>query len=177
MILLSFWPVLEPVWSPYDIKNALLLLNEEKKDHPPILTQFANTSTGFMYWGIKVTQAIESTVAINYDPLLREVGESLKGWSSTPISMVGHISIIKGKLLYPFSGLSFWFWTPINTIDQTIKSVDIQKTVTCALSLPCISCILSKRSVSVNYSSPFPSCAPSHSAVLTTPLLTQSTHS
>ncbi len=37
--------------------------------------------------------------------------------------------------------------TPIaqlNSTDRTVKSVDLQKTVTRALSLPCVFCVLSK---------------------------------
>ncbi len=49
--------------------------------------------------------------------------------------------------------IHFWvfnFWTPIeqlDTTDQTIKSVDLKKTVPPALCLPTINCILSKWSV------------------------------
>ncbi len=77
-----------------------------------------------------------------------------------------HAGFFKGELFHSFPGLSFWFWTPIEqlkTTDWTVKSADLQKTVTRALSLPSIFCILS---VSVT-----------HSAVLTTPLLTQNKHS
>ncbi len=52
-------------------------------------------------------------------------------------------------ILYSFSGLSFWFWTPteqLETTGRTMKFVDLQKTDSCPL---CIFCVLSKRSVPV----------------------------
>ncbi len=58
----------------------------------------------------------------------------------------------KEETLHSFLGVWFWFWTrseQLDTIDLVVKSVDLQKTVTCALCLPCIFCILSKQSVSV----------------------------
>ncbi len=73
------------------------------------------------------------------------------------------------KKTYSFLGIWFWFWTHIEQLDKidwTVKSVDLQKTVTHALSLPSVFCILTKRSVSVT-PPPFPH------ACLTTLLLTQ----
>ncbi len=78
---------------------------------------------------------------------------------------------------YKFLGLWFGFWTPLeqlDTTDRTIKSVDLQKTVTRAFSLVFSAfsqnglCRLLHR---------LPSCARLHSAVLTAPFLTQNKHS
>ncbi len=91
-----------------------------------------------------------------------KTGRNLKQLKTELKGKFGGVLHIKGELLYSFLGFLFWFWTPIeqlNTTDWTIKSVDLQKAVTRALSLPCIFCILSKRSVLVNNSSHFPSSA------------------
>ncbi len=53
---------------------------------------------------------------------------------------------VSRRRIISFSGLCFWFWTPVEqlvTTYQTVKTVDTQKTVTRTLSLPSIFCILS----------------------------------
>lgn len=54
-------------------KSALLLLNKEERESPQNYTQCAPTPNGFTYLGIKISPDIKNIVAINYDPLLKEV--------------------------------------------------------------------------------------------------------
>lgn len=83
-------------------KSALLLLNRKERESPPSHTQFATAPEGFTYLGIKITHDVENIISINYDPLLKEVGDSLEKWSSMPVSMIGRINIIKMSILPKF---------------------------------------------------------------------------
>ncbi len=77
--------------------------------------------------------------------------------------------LLAAKATFGVIGSLIWFWTPIEQLDRTdhtVNSVDIQKTVTRAPSIPCIFCILSKWSVSAP-PPPFPH------AHLCTPLYSQ----
>lgn len=80
-------------------KSALLLVNKEERESSLSHAQFATGPEGFTYLGIKISPDTENIISINYDPLLKEVGESLEKWTSMPISMIGRINIIKMSIL------------------------------------------------------------------------------
>ena len=61
-----------------DKKSALLLLNKEEREGPQIHNQFTNTPEGFTYLGIKISPVIEDIIPINYNPLVKSIGESLE---------------------------------------------------------------------------------------------------
>ena len=99
-------------FSGYSINNAkssILFLNKDERINPVITTPFFNAREGFTYLGIKITPQINTVVHANYDPLMREVQESLEKWTTMPISMIGRINIIKmtilPKFLYLFQSL------------------------------------------------------------------------
>lgn len=69
------------------------------KNNPKIQTQFTRTYEGFIYLGIKINPDMKKTVSINYDPLLKNVLDSLERWGGMPISMIGRINIIKMSIL------------------------------------------------------------------------------
>lgn len=83
-------------------KSALLLLNREEREGPQIHAQFTNTPEGFTYLGVRISPVIEDIVPNNYNPLVRAIEESLERWSLVPISMIGHIIIIKMSVLPKF---------------------------------------------------------------------------
>lgn len=59
--------------------------------------------------GIKITPNINYIVPSYFDPLLKRVLESLNKWGSMPISLIGHISIV--KMSYIFFNLSYVYGT------------------------------------------------------------------
>lgn len=62
-----------------------------------------------MYLGVRISPVIKQVVSLNYDPLVDRVREMLNRRALMPISMIGHINIIKmlilEKLLYIFQAL------------------------------------------------------------------------
>ncbi len=83
-------------------KSALLLLNKEEREYSMIHTQFVLAPDGFTYLGIKITPDVENIISVNYDPLVKNIIEMLDRWSFLPISMLGHINIIKMSILPKF---------------------------------------------------------------------------
>lgn len=80
-------------------KKSSLMLN---KNNPTIQTQFTCTYEGFTYLGVKIISDIKNIVSVNYDPLVRNVLDSLERWGGMPISMIGSINIIKMSILPKF---------------------------------------------------------------------------
>lgn len=91
-------------------KSALLLLNREEREGPQIYTQFTKTPEGFTYLGMRITPVIDNIILVNYDPLVKAIGESLEKWSLMPVSMIRRINIIKmlvlPKFLYLFQSIA-----------------------------------------------------------------------
>lgn len=99
-------------FSGYCINNAkysILFLNKDERINPVISTPFFSAREGFTYLGIRITPQINTVVEANYDPLMREVRDSLEKWTTMPISMIGRINLIKmtilPKFLYLFQSL------------------------------------------------------------------------
>lgn len=99
-------------FSGYSINNAkssILFLNKDERINPIIRTPFFVAKEGFTYLGIEITPQINTVVKANYDPLMREVRDSLERWTTMPISMIGRINLIKmailPKFLYLFQSL------------------------------------------------------------------------
>ena len=90
-------------------KSALMFLNENERLKPIIDTPFAAANEGFTYLGVKISPVVKQIASLNYDLLVDGVREMLNRWTGMPISMIGHINIIKmlvlSKFLYLFQSL------------------------------------------------------------------------
>lgn len=87
-------------------KSSLLFLNKNERLTPTIKTPFTNAKNGFTYLGVKITPEIKTIVPSNYDSLTENITNTLNRLIVMPISMIGHINIIKiPKFLYLFQSI------------------------------------------------------------------------
>lgn len=85
-----------------ETKSSIMFLNKQERINPVINHPFNNAVNGFKYLGITITPTIEDLVSCNYDPMISTVTESMNSWSSMPISLLGHINVIKMNILPKF---------------------------------------------------------------------------
>ena len=94
-------------------KSKMLFLGKNERACPPVVKTFQNPPCGFTYQGIKMTPDIKDLVPENYNSILTSVSESLKRWSDLPISLIGHVNIVKMNILPTFFiSIPFHSFTP-----------------------------------------------------------------
>lgn len=80
-------------------KSTILFFNKYEEQNPKILTPLSVAQEEL---GIKIIPEIENIALFNYGPIVQSTSESLSRWMSMPISMPGHINIIKMSILPKF---------------------------------------------------------------------------
>ena len=85
-----------------DLRNYDLSISKILVTALPPSTPFRNIKDSFTYLGVKITPTIESMIPTNYDPVIKSAMESLNRWKSLPLSMIGHINVLKMNILPRF---------------------------------------------------------------------------
>lgn len=91
------------VFSGYKVNRSkynILFLKESERLNPPVHTDFS--PEGFKYLGINITPEIEDLVPATYNPIIASVIDSINRWTLLPLSLIGHINIIKKNILPKF---------------------------------------------------------------------------
>lgn len=90
-------------------KSSVLLLNEEERKNPPIVTSHFKTVKDFMYLGIMISPKLSEIVENNYERLSKEITEIVDRCMSLPVSLIGRINIYKmsilPKVLYAYQNI------------------------------------------------------------------------
>lgn len=103
-------------------KSEAMPLGQVHHSLPPGLSPFRWATEGFVYLGIFITPLLQRMFKANFQPLLKRIHNDLQRWSSSPLSMLGRISLIKmiilPRLLYKFQMI------PVPLNNNTIKTVN-----------------------------------------------------
>ena len=79
-----------------------MFLEKNERACPPVVNTLLNSPCGSTYLGINITPDIKDLVPENYNSILTSVSESLKRWSSLPISVINRVNIVKMNILLKF---------------------------------------------------------------------------
>lgn len=78
-----------------DTKSAIMFMNENEAQNPPIHCPFLISPKGFTYLGIKISTSIDKIIPDNYNPIVNKVTQLVNRWTKLPMSMIGRVNVLK----------------------------------------------------------------------------------